>query len=260
MAYEILMPEGMELKKPEPIAEDKNWMGDADAGYSDAFRNLKTQIDRNHELYQDQLATLPLRKGKLRKELTKSWFSVILFLFIIPVGMWVITDILLNIGTKSGIMAIVYLVFKILLFPVIFASVFFLLPPAIRTLVNCQRRYNAFNHPEAHAKYRDQFDIISFADEEHFLRQRLSEHAQLEERIRREHLDEVGGGEDSYSIDELSSKQAATLEEMQRMSVFRDYQARIGTNRVEGDAKYVMLGLGIGVFIALMAFTTVMID
>ena len=259
MAYELVMPEGMELQKPESVSEAADWMGDADAGYSDAFRNLKSQIDRNHGLYKDQLATIPIRREKLKKELTKSWFQVILFLFIIPVGMWVVTDILMNIGAEHGIVATAYLVFKILLFPVIFLSVFILLPPAIRTLVNCQRRYNAFNHPEAHEKYRDRFDIVSFADEEHFLRQRMLEYEKFEERIRREHLNEVGGGEIFYSIDEMSGKQAATLAEMQKMAVFRDYQARIGTNRVQGDAKYVLIGLGVGVVIALLAFTTVML-
>ena len=228
-----------------------------DSGYTDAFHTLKAKMDFTKQQYLDQLASLPVRKEKLRKELIWKWFSVVLYLIIIPVGFWIITGILMNLGVKSGLMGILYLVFKVAMFPVIFICVFFLFPPAVRSAINVQRRSNAFNNPNAHAGYRDKLDIVSFADEEHFLRQRLDEFNEFEKRIRRENLDQPGGGEEVIDQSDMSPKQKETIELMQTMSIFRDYQARIGTGRVEGDSKYVAMGLVLGVIIGLAAFATI---
>ena len=54
----------------------------------------------------------------------------------------------------------------------------------------------------------------------------------------------------------MTQKQRETLEEMQRLSIFRDYQARISAGRVEGDSKFVIIGFGIGIFIALLGLAT----
>ena len=284
MPYELVHPEGEEAPKAMGIADMEKYAAEreaakqeagdlsvngtaakpfayaartaeiGDAGYSDTFRALKAKMDFTEQQYRDQLATLPVRKMKLRKELIKGWVSVLLFLIVIPLGFVIITDILMNVGTKSGLVGIIYLFFKVAMFPAIFISVFFLFPPAVRTLINVQRRYNAFNQPDRHAGYRDKFDLVSFAEEEHFLRQRLEEFDQFARRTRAENLDQAGGGEDVINQDEMTPKQRETLEEMQRMSFFRDYQARISAGRVEGDSKYVILGFGIGIVIALLGF------
>ena len=262
MPYELVQPEGEELPKHQSFAYGENgdrkeddWIGDA--GYSDAFNTLKKEMDFTRARYIDQMQDLPVRKQKLRKELIKKWFSVFLFLIIIPVGFWILTDIVMELSLKVDAFSVFYLIMKILLFPAIFVSVFFFLPPAIRSLVNCQWRYSVFNNPTAHARYREKYDIVSFAEEEHFLRTWLGRFEKFDERIRTEHLDSTGGGEELISLDEMSEKQKATLSEMREMSIFRDYQARVGTNRVEGDAKWILIGFGVGIFIGLGAFFTV---
>ena len=263
MPYELVHQEGEELPvansfaygDPEKRSED-DWIGDA--GYSDAFHTLKKQMDFTRAQYKDQLKDLPERKKKLSKELMKKWFQVFLFLIIIPVGLWILTDILMELSLKLDAFSVAYLVMKILLFPAIFVSVFFFLPPAIRSLVNCQWRYSVFNNPTAHARYREKYDIVSFAEEEHFLRTRLGKFEQFDERVKLEQLDQVGGGEEFILLDDMSEKQKETLSEMQELAVFKDYQARVGTNRVEGDARWILLGFVIGIFIAFGAFATVM--
>ncbi len=256
MPYELVQPEGEEKIMPD-ASFSAGGTDAGDAGYSDSFRALKSQMDFVLRQYNDQLASIPYRKMKLRKELIRAWISVAVFLLAIPIGMWVLTDILMNVGTGNGFFAILYLIFKLLFFPVCFLSLFIALPPAIRTLINCQRRYNAFMNPAYHAAYRDKYDIVSFGEEEHFLRQMQTKHEQFEERIRREHLDEPGGGEGLEAQEDLTEKQRATLAEMQEMTIFKDYQARIGVNRVEGDSKWVFLGIGVGIFIAACGFTMV---
>lgn len=263
MPYELVHPEGEEAPKDMGIADmEKYAAGTAeigDAGYSDAFRALKAKMDFTEQQYRDQLATMPVRKMKLRKELIKGWISALVFLIVIPLGFVIITDLLMNAGTKSGLVGIIYIFFKVAMFPAIFISVFFLFPPAVRTLINVQRRYNAFNHPDSHAGYRDKFEIVSFAEEEQFLRKRLEEFDQFDRRTRAENLDHAGGGEDVINQDDMTQKQRETLEEMQRLSIFRDYQARISAGRVEGDSKFVIIGFGIGIIIALLGLATMVI-
>jgi len=257
MPYELVTPEGEEKVSPD-VTFSKGWVGNADAGYSDSFRALKAKMGFVRQQYKDQMDSIPVRKKALRKELKKCWFDVLLYLLIIPIGLTLLTDLLMNLGVDNGFFAIVYLIMKILYFPACFVSLFIALPPTIRTLINCQRRYNAFMNPAEHAGYRDKYDIVSFGEEEHFLRQQLLKHEEFDHRVRTEHLDEVGGGEEVISLDEMTEKQKATLWEMEEMAVFKDYQARIGVNRAEGDIKWIILGLGVGVVVTIGGFAFVM--
>ena len=258
MPYELVTPvEGENLSRNAEEA-DKNWASYSDDGFLDTFLSLKKQMDFTRKQYRDQQNTLPLRKVQLRKQLIKSWFNVFLFILIIPVGLWILTDLFMKWGTTSGLASSVYLILKILLFPALFVSIFLAGPPSIRTLINTQRRYNAFFHPNSHAGYRDRFDIVSFAEEEHFLNQMLSRYAEFDERTKAEKLDQPGFGDSPLSPEEKAEKQRQILDEMQSISTFKDYQARINTHRLEGDMEWVLLGLAIGVFIGLGGFMIVL--
>ena len=261
MPYELVTPEVDESigeNETDREQRDKNWKDEADSGYLDSFRKLKAEMDFTRKEYQDQMNSLPARKAQLSKELKKAWFNVALYLFIIPIGLWVLTDLFMNWGASSGGAATVYVILKILLFPGLFASIFIALPPTIRTLINVQRRYNVFNNANAHAAYRARYDIVSFPEEEHFLRQMLMKYENFDERIQTEGLDQPGGGDPQASVDERTERQAAILDEMQSLTIFKEYRARTNINRLEGDLKWVLLGLGIGVFISLGGFMIVM--
>ena len=124
MPYELVTPvEGENLSRNAEEA-DKNWASYSDDGFLDTFLSLKKQMDFTRKQYRDQQNTLPLRKVQLRKQLIKSWFNVFLFILIIPVGLWILTDLFMKWGTTSGLASSVYLILKILLFPALFVSIF----------------------------------------------------------------------------------------------------------------------------------------
>ena len=86
----------------------------------------------------------------------------------------------------------------------------------------------------------------------------LSRYAEFDERTKAEKLDQPGFGDSPLSPEEKAEKQRQILDEMQSISTFKDYQARINTHRLEGDMEWVLLGLAIGVFIGLGGFMIVL--
>ena len=274
MPYELVKPEEEEktLEEIEDSVSGKNappvqgyvpgmnrnanvdWRSMADAGYSDAFHNLKAKMDFTKDQYVYQLSQIPVRKKAIAKERRNAIITALVYGAGIPIGMWLLTDLFMNLSTISGAFAFFYLILKIAFFPMIFASMFFFFPPSVRTVVNCEFRYTVLNNPMTFSNYRESNQIVSVAEEEHFLRTEIGKHDAFEERIRTEGLDRVGGGDEMANTDELTERQIRILDEMQQMTIFKDYQARVSGNKKEGGVLWVFLGLGIGIAAALAGF------
>ena len=275
MAYELVRPEGEKekekkstvvggargLKEQDPrdrkdwetppwarvgTAEwHKAWMGDSDSGYLDAFNALHTKMKNTRDRYEDQKRQLPLRKEAMMKEKSRTAWNVLKFGFVIPVVMWVLTQISLEIGAKSGFVAAMYLGLKFASFPIILTSVFFFLPPSVRDYVNCRFRYNVLTHPTRHSKYRDEHHIVSFAEEEHFLNHNLQQIKDFEKRVKAEKLDQPAAGEDYVFLDEMSDRQKEVLREIEGLAEFKDCVARPGQERISAGYGWLIVGLGI---------------
>ncbi len=277
MAYELVKPEGEEQKKneeeidprdkkgwePPPWAKvgteswHKAWMGDADSGYVDSFNSLKKQIDHTRMLYQDQLGTIPRRKEILVKEKNTAWFHVILFMLLLPALMLLLTQLALEFGTEDTLWGIVYLILKVASVPVIIVCVFFALPASARDMVNAQWRYRVLMHPEKYGKYRAQHDVVTFAEEEHFLKHNIGKIDDFYKRVKEEHLDQSAAGEAFVFLDEMSEKQTGILAEMQKLSQFTDYQARVSQLSKKAGAEWILMGFGIffGLIVLVLVFS-----
>ena len=264
MAYELVKPEGEadqqaeaedpRFKKgwePPPWAKvgseswHQAWLDHADNGYTDSYNMYKKQMENTYMLYMDQLGRLPEKKDNLRKEKNAAWWHVFAFLLVVPAVMILLTQFCLMFGTEDAVWGIVYLVFKVLTVPVILVSVFFALPAAARDLVNTQWTYNVLTKPALHGTYRAKNDIVTFAEEEHFLKHRIKEIEDFKARAKREHLDQPAAGEDFVFLDEMSEKQQAVLDEMMKLAEFEDYQARAGLLRKKAGYEWLIMGWGI---------------
>jgi len=219
-----------------------DWMSKADAGYSDTFNKLKKEMDFVYGRYKDQLADLPKRKLALKRELKGDILKLASVTVIIPLAWYILEKIFLYLGTISGFFAALFLIVKILSFPLLIICYFFGLPPALRDLFNCAFRYRVLNISGQYDVYREKKEIISFDEEDHFLRFTIGKFERFYERIGAEGLNTVGGGEKMISLDELTPKQKETLAEMRELTVFHDVQARPGQERVSAGWKSLLLG------------------
>ena len=272
MAYELVKPEGEEGQEnaggvdprdrkdwdTPPWARvgteawHKAWMEDADSGYLDSFHTLQTKLKHTREQYLYQKSQIPVRKEAMRKEKNSAAWHVLLFGFVIPVAMWLLTQLFLELGTQSGFSATAYLVSKIATFPVLILSIFFALPPSARDYVNSRYRYNVLNNPARHSKFRDEHHIVSFAEEEHFLKHKLDKMKEFDERVKREKLDQAAAGEDFVFLDEMSEKQKQTLAELEKLAEFEDCQARPGDTRINAGYAWIIVGFGIMMGVAVI--------
>ncbi len=258
MAYELVQTEELTASKkqnpkdrrdwdPPEWAKQKedDWVGEADSGYSDTFRDLKKKLDHTFQLYRDQLERVPLHQQELKKEKRRAWWNVLKFAVVIPASFFLITVFLGGYAVGNDVVDTIYKIFKIVDVPVVILSEFFLLPAAARDLANCQFRSAVLNNPNRYANYREKEHVVTFAEEQHFLRHEIKKIKAFNERIEKEGLDQVGGGEFFVFLDEMTEKQAETLEEMRELSTFKDCQARVGEKRVNAGYEWVTLGFGI---------------
>ena len=266
MPYELVRQEGEEKNDKDRAAQDprtrrdfdappwakvgsedwhKAWMSEADAGYLDTFNDLYTKMKITRSRYEEQLQSIPFRKRDLKKDRFRAGIMVLVFALIIPVVMWGISKGVLALYTDSTFGKLFYIAVKVISFPVILASIFFMLPPAARDYVNRRHCYNVLMHHEAYAQYRADNNIVCYAEEEHFLRFRLQKMREFDERVKKEKLDTTGAGEDYRSIDEMSEKQTAVLEELRELSEFKDYQASAAKMRRHAGYEWILVGFGI---------------
>ena len=223
----------------------KAWMSEADAGYLDTFNDLYTKMKITRSRYEEQLQSIPFRKLEMKKDRFRAGIMVLVFALIIPFLMWGLSKVVLEFFTDSTFGRLFYVAVKITSFPVILASIFFMLPPAARDYVNQRHCYNVLMHHEAYGQYRANNNIVCFAEEEHFLRFHLQKMREFDERVKKEKLDTTGAGEDYRSIDEMSGKQSEVLEELREMSEYKEYRASAVNMRRHAGYEWILVGFGI---------------
>ena len=274
MAYELVKPQGEEGNNETVDPRDrkdwdkpswakvgtedwhKQWMNDSDSGYLDAFHAKMAKMDHTYDQYKHQLSTLPTRKEELRKEKNNAWWNVIKFAFVIPVGWWVVTQMILEFSSEGSALEMAHLVAKILAIPIVVVCVFFLLPASGRDLVECQRRYNILNYHALHQRFRDNNNVVSFAEEEQFLHYQMKLIDEFRKKAKREKLDTTAAGEDYVFLDEMSDRQKEVLHEMDELAEFKDHQARSGDFRKKSGYEWIIIGFGIlfGTLVLIVVF------
>ena len=264
MAYELVEEQLKEATSGKGFAPSVSegaspWYMNYDAGYGDTFRTLKQEMDQVYAQYRDQLAYLPRKKEELIRESRSKLLTMLLLLFS-PLIFAGITRVFMGLGEASGLFGLFYIIAVILQSIGSIVCIFFLLPGAVRNYFNCRYRQHKLGK-EAHGSL-DRYTEINFADEEHFLTEKIAEYDRFYARAAREDLEHIRNTADRSDenvidlSDQLSPEQESILSYMRSLSQMQDVQAKIGAERKEAGPASVLVGLGI--LVAVLAFMIIL--
>ena len=221
-----------------------------DGGFLDEFNSLKQKIDFAHREYKIQLEDLETRKLRLHEETKKKVISVIL-LVASPLFCIVLLYIFTILSNLSGLFSVLYVFFLIFTPAVIFVCEFGLLPIMLRNMLNLLWQSSVLNSDERYAEYRKKNYVISFADEKHFLEDRIREYNELTQDIQKRGLDKKDGQLQNCDIDTMTEEQRAVLDKMRGMSDLKDFRTSVLATRKEGGIVWAVVGMTAAVAIAL---------
>ncbi len=218
-----------------------------DGGYHDTFMALKAQVDHVYDQYKDRWAYLPRKKEEMRQE-RNHYIMQAAFFLLIPLVMSLLARLFADTVSLSSIIVQVAASLSAVVCDV------FLLPLTIRDFANAEYRYRELNRPPEKEKKNN--TIITFADEEQFLRRIIAEYDRFYERIEREDLSRRKETDD-LTIDrdrELTDREQAVLDKMRGMTVCEKYQASIGELRKVSGPGTLMIGIVIAAVICLVIY------
>ena len=196
---------------------DYNQNDSADGGYHDVCSSLLTQIRHVEMKYKDQLEGLKIRQQKLKSDIADDIRGAIICVLLI-LGLIGLTKFMEMIG-GSGFIAIIYVFIKILLPAIAFVVLLIILPTFLRRL-----DLNIRNNHIMNERFDDEIildrNVITFKQEERYIRERLREIRQVREEHRNVEAAYVGRFDEEW--DETIMDDVARL---RKASVYREYYA-----------------------------------
>jgi|GEM_PF-2839002 len=208
-----------------------------DGGYLDTFRYLKKQMDYNYKQYKDQLRGLVKREDKLRSD--RNWaLGLFIAAILIPV-IYMIVHIALVLASDNTTVYVVTTYVGTFFKAIMFVIIFIAIPITMRSFLTKQRQYSIMMGSKRYEGYCSRNDIITFADEKRFLKNRIIEFDKFYENVSINGWDRIGGDASNESRDfarsysevnenieqKKNETQERIIEDMRRMSMFKEYRA-----------------------------------
>ena len=218
----------MELKKSDDNMIDQeiqetgltflNYNGGdfSDGGYRDVCKSLLNQIKQVEKMYKDQLTGLKQRKQDLKDAIVYDIKAVIICVFIVfcLIGFVKFCEYVMI----DGVLLVLYGFIKIGFPAFALALLFFIMPTYLRRLYVNIRNYHVMNETFADEKVGD--DIVTFLQEERFLKDKLFDIKAVKDDHKRVEAEHAGRYDEEWD-DSMQSD----VDRLRKASVFREYYA-----------------------------------
>ena len=251
------------LIQPSEYVDEKNFVGmykyettEGDGGYLDSFNALKEQIDFNYIQYKEQLKSLVRRQEDVRTDLKLAKRSMLIVLFF-PAAVFLLLQVLIYFGTLgfpgSGLIALFGTVITIAVYPITIICEVFLLPGMVKNYANHLGQYRILTSDRTLEEYKKDNNYISFVDEKKYLKKKIMEYDTFYELVAVEGLDKKDGNLASDDSGFMTDDQKKVLDKMRSLSIFHEYKATVMATRKEVGIKWLIIGLGILMALAIVA-------
>ena len=222
--------------------------------FQDTYKYLKHQVDFNYVQYKDQLRSLPDRQNKVKSDLMKSiWLVIVMGL--IPVIYLIILMWLRN-SDITGL-HVIYMILLIFVGPVLFIALIAMTPPAFRELNNRFFRYKVLNNFDTEQRYIKKNKIITFDAEKAYLKKKIMEFDDFYQEDAIQGYGTADGNEAKFAedLDALSERRKNVIEKMREMSVMKENMASLEETRKEVGLGWLMIGVIIAITVAVIYVT-----
>lgn len=188
----------------------------SDGGYRDVCRSLLNQIKQVEKMYKDQLSGLKQRKQDLKDAIVYDIKAVIICIFIVfcLIGFVKFCEYVMI----DGVLLVIYGFIKIGLPAMALTLLVFIMPTYVRRLYLNIRNYHVMNETFADEKLNE--DIVTFVQEERFLKDKLFDIQAVRDAHKKVEADHAG----QYD-EEWDDRMQSDVDRLRKASVFREYYA-----------------------------------
>jgi hypothetical protein len=221
---------------------DYNQKETSDGGYHDVCNSLLNQIKQVEKMYKDQQNGLKKRKQELKDSIIYDIKASIICVVIVLclVGFVKFSEYIMI----EGVMLLIYGVIKILLPAIALVILCFFLPNYLKRLDMNIRNSHMMN--ETFADEKGNGEIITFKQEERFLKDKLYDIQNVRDAHKKLEADYAG-----HFDEEWDDRMQSDVNRLRKASVFREYYAR-GTKKTE-PVKQFLLSAVVIIFVGVIA-------
>lgn len=210
--------------------------------FQDTYKYLKNQLDYNYVRYKDQLRSLPERQNKIKRDLTKSIWTVVI-MAVLPIILLLI--IYLFKDSQNMVVHLIYMVLLIFVGPIMIIALIAMTPSAFKELNNHFFRYKVLNNFDTEQKYIKKNKIITFDAEKKYLKKRIMEFEDFYRDDKIEGYGTADGNEAKFEEDlqALEKRRNDVLEKMREMSILKENMASLEETKKDIGIGWALLGV-----------------